>query len=708
MKARGEAQPGVKYTLESLPAGYTLWQRPRPNDARHLDKYLYGHPSHKVFDSPNRFFPHFVHLMDSGNSIGCLCTVCSGSAGLLPRISSGSSKGRRASGSSSVSSRPSSSSGPTFLSTSIPHVSTAQQSRPLLIAPASTSLASQVIVSKSHELAPPKGRPKLIGAGMDASRVDEEGTPDVYRNLINKLRRHQRIDEPIKEPMSLDWRAEQEMLPDLLRKVEENPHWVPRVGEIVLYVRELAPNVHIIRHPIKHDYRMYDEETRLWLDRPVWEAGLVGQVPVEPITIEDICENGDKQNNVTYSGMRIEPLPDVNSSDKSLSKRHKYIPIRHVRPFILWKVLLYQVPKYHDTIFNALAVSSTMSLVAKTRFKGTWPEALIYCRAIYIGHELLAVGDTVRLLPNATHDQTTSSDVMVIKSIRLKWSGLDQASDNDWDEGRPYNSNVWIYGTAFTSNPARMNKEWLSDLRHPPATDDYGEWYPLHPPTKELAVPYTRLLGRLYERDAMALWLNTKSNDFPLLDAGREGLLESRVYSRQNDQRITREPGATWFWADSRVQVLDLHTVNGLDVSTRDQLRDPKDWRRKIKIMDGIANSQVAAAAKPAVGSGLAGRSLRGFMAPALEDLPVRTSVERRGDVTATSSSDADAVTADEQQPVLKRSKKRTATVICVSSDEDNDDMDAEVNEEIRQTMKVVEDKNQARAKKSRVTVVVD
>jgi hypothetical protein len=97
MAAKGEARPGVKYILESLPAGYTLWQRPRGSNAQHVDKYLYGHPSQKQFDSSNRFFPHFEYLMaNSGNNIGCPCTVCSGSSGVLPGVSPNSSRVRSA------------------------------------------------------------------------------------------------------------------------------------------------------------------------------------------------------------------------------------------------------------------------------------------------------------------------------------------------------------------------------------------------------------------------------------------------------------------------------------------------------------------------------------------------------------------------------------------------------------------------------------
>ncbi|KAH6642944.1 hypothetical protein C7974DRAFT_113002 [Boeremia exigua] len=688
MQIRGEAQPHVKYTLESLPAGYSLWQRPRPKDPKHLDRYLYGHPSHRTFDSPNRFFPHFQYLMENGDSIGCPCTVCSGSSGVLPKSASGSVKMRSYSGTSSnTSSRPSS----------------ATEPAPPLALP--TRVAAPVPPVPVHL----KGRPKIVGVGMDTSRVDEEGTPDIYRNLINKLRRHGKIDELIEEPLSMDWRAEQEILPDMLRKIKENQQWVPRVGDIVLYVRDLAEDVHIIRHPITADYRMYDERTKLWLDHPSWKAGLVGETPTEPITIEDVFDNGDKESNVTYSGLRVEPLPDVNSSDKSQSKRHRYVPVRHTRPFVLWRHLLHRVPKFewHPTIQNAQTVTSVMSLTGKYRFKGTWPEAVVYCRGMYIGHEMLAVGDVVRLLPNLSLGQTTSTDILVVKSIRLKWSDLDNASGNDWDEERPYRSSVWIYGTAYTSDSSRMNKEWLSDAHPPAVADDYGEWYPLHPPSKELAVPYSRILGRLYERDALALWLNQKSHHHHLLDAGREGLMESRIFSTQNDNRIADKVDANWYWADSRAQALDLHTINGLDVSTRDQLRDPKDWRRKIKTMDGMTNNQAHPNAKLAGAPSLAGRSLRGFMAPALSDLPVRTQFSRVEDGTSTGSSVTGSSTTGTSSG-MRVSKKRPGPHTANASSDEGEDEDDKVNEEIRQTMRMVEDRSKVHTKRARVTVVID
>ncbi|KAF3041657.1 hypothetical protein E8E12_001341 [Didymella heteroderae] len=712
MQARGEAQPGVKYILESLPPGYTLWQRPRSKDPKHLDKYLYGHPGKKAFDSPNRFFPHFQHLMDHGDSMGCPCTLCSGGSGVLPKSASTSTKARSSSGASSrATSRPSSSQS---LSQAFPDPAQAQlrhSTQPAPAIPAFRPFAQAPIKPMPAPSMQYKGRPKQISTGMDTTHVDEEGNPDVYRNLINKLRRHEKVDEAIDEPLSMDWRVEQQLLPDLRRKVVQNPQWAPRVGDIVLYVRDMPNDIHILQYPILKDYRMYDEKEKQWLDQPVWEAGLVSQTPTEEVTINDICENGQKESNVTYSGVRVEPLPDVNNPDKSLSKRHKYIPIRHTRPFVLWKQFLHQARNWHPTILNAQTVTATISLTGKYRFKGVWPEASIYCRAMYLGYEMLAVGDAVRLLPNASHGQTTSTDILIIKSIRLKWSDLDKASDNDWDEGRPYKSTVWIFGAAYTSNPSRQNKEWFPDSQSSEAADDYGEWYPLHPPSKELAIPYSRVMGRLYERNAMALWLNGKPSDHDFLDAGRQALLESRDFARQHDKRISDRPDANWYWADSRAQALDLHTVNGLDVSSHDQLRDTKEWRKKIKIMEGMTNTKVMPAAKPTAAPGIAGRSLRGFMAPDLPDLPdlpVRSQLSRVSNTTSESSSVASSSTTGEKLAAAA-SRKRLSHIDLSSDEKEDEDNDEELNKEIRQSMRVVEDNSdsQTQAKRARVQVAV-
>jgi hypothetical protein len=691
MTARGDARPDVKYVLEALPNGYTMWSRPRPSDPSINDKYLYGHPGHKPFDSPNRFFPHFAHLMSNGgNSIGCPCTLCAGNAGVLPKSSSNSVRARN---SSSASSRPATSKAPkqTFnssrpLQPNAVRPRTAQAPAAKLPAMVQLSLAPAVQTPIPVPPVKPRGRPKLSGTGADATHVDEEGTPDVYRNLIDKLRRHKTMDEIIEQPLSPDWRAEQKLLPGALKTLKQQDQWIPRIGDIVLYIRDLPKGVEIMRHEETGEYQLYDEENEELLGAPSWQAGLVGEVPADIPAVTDLHRN-DSKTSVIYAGVRVEPLPSPNDADKSLSKRHRYVSLRQTRPFVLWRELLEKVPQahWHPTVLNALTVSCTLSLVGKYRFRGTWPDATVYCHGIYIGSELLVVGDTVRLFPSTTKLQTRCSEVLVIKTIRLKWSNLNVASNNDYDEGRPYNSEVYIYGSAYSSDPSAMNKEFLSEANAEPpkAAAEYGEWFPLHPTSKELAVPFTRIAGRLYERDTMTFFLNSDPDDRPTLDDGREGLLEARAFARNHDQRITDSFGATWFWADDRADALNLQTINGLDVTKHDPRRDVYAMRKDIKLLDDMEKIKQEAPANARINVALPSRDLSQFMAPG-------TNVPDRKQSVLELSMSGSATTSSGSVASKKRPK-----IIDLSGDED----------EIRQKTRIVD--GAPGKKKAKVAVVI-
>lgn len=651
MEQRGSAQSGVHYILEALPAGYTMWQRPRPSDPKCFDKYLFGHPSHKKFDSPNRFFPHFEYLMQNGgNSIGCPCTVCRGGSG-LPRAMSNSSRPRSSASSSNAS------------------ASASLQSRPNS---AHRVQPTPPMVIISHPTAP--GRPKKLSPGHDLTRTDQDGTPDVYRNLVEKLRSHKCIDQPIQEPLSPDWRAEQESIPKLLQTLKSQEQWIPRNGDIVMFIRHLADGVSVTRHNVTNELCLYDEQTDDLLDVPRWEAGLVTEVAQTP-TITDLLEL-TKNSNVSCSSMRVELIPNPNNPDKSLSKRYKYISLRQSRPFFLWKELLHHVDQdlWHPSIKNALALTSTLSLVGKHRFRGTWPEATIYCHGIFVGSEILAVGDTVRLLPTKSN-QAVCTDIMCIKSIRLKWSNLDKASTNDYDEGRPFNSAIWLYGTAYTSDASRSDKRWASNDR-PRAAEGYGSFYPLHPPDKELAIPYARVAGRLYERNAMAHLLGYDSQDTTLsLDLGRQALIDARAFSRRNDERIAQTADATWYWGDNRAEALGLRTINGLDVSRFNLEHDVKALRKQYRILDAAnANENKSEDVKPSLDNALDGR-LQRFMAPTLPVLATRGRESRH-----------------------KHDDKKRSRIVNLEDDSDD---------EIRQHTQVINNRVPL-IKKSKVTVVID
>ncbi|RYO11683.1 hypothetical protein AA0121_g9661 [Alternaria tenuissima] len=434
------------------------------------------------------------------------------------------------------------------------------------------------------------------------------------------------------------------------------------------------------------EFRLYDERREKNLGAPQWVAGLVTEAATGT-TIADLVDS-DQQQNVSNTGVRVEPIPDPNNVNKSLSKQHKYVLLRQIRPFVLWGDLLRRIPQdnWHVSIKNALALSSTLSLVGKHRFRGTWPNTSIYCHGIYIGAEMLGVGDTVRLLPNKR--QSKCADVLSIKSIRLKWTNLDKASTNDYDEGRPYNSEVWIYGSAYTSDSSRGNKLWVTkqNVEAPRVALDYAEWFPLHPADKELAIPYSRVLGRLYERDPMAYFLKSDYGDFPTLDVGRQAVVEARAFSRKHDHRIAKESGATWYWGDNRADALNLKFVNSREVSRFDPDRDVKDLRRQLRVLDGVADGE----AKPAL---VNEKGLRRFMAPTL---PLRSTAPEVLDDCGSSPS-----TVSDSGP----SRKRTHVIDLEDDQEDEDEDD--IDEEIREHTRVVNEDHERPGKKPKVMVVV-
>jgi hypothetical protein len=524
-----------------------------------------------------------------------------------------------------------------------------------------------------------KGRPKTISAGLDTSNVDMEGTPDIYRNLIDKLRRYKQIDEIIQEPLSPDWRADQELLPEMLAEIQTKEQWVPRKGDIVLYIRDLPKGVELIRNETTDEIQSHNEDSGEF-DTLEWRAGLVTELATGA-TILNLVEE-DISMNVSRSGVRVEPVADPNYPDMSMSKQHKYVSLRQTCPFVLWQELLRHTGKeyWHATIKNALKLSATFAVMGRYRFRGTWPNAHLYCYGMHLGSELLVVGDTIRLLPNSKSEHACT-DVMVIKSIRIKFTCLDKASNNDYDDGRPYNTELWVYGSSYTSDPSRSDKQWLSDsnVEPPKGAADYADWHPRHPSDKELAVPFNRVLGRLTERDAMAYFLKSDSEELLDLEVGRRAVMEGRKFSQKHNTRLTQQLNATWFWADHRAEALGLHTMNGLDVAEFDQERDVKDMRKKYQTLDAIANGQVHSdKVRP--------EGLRDFLAPP-------NALSRAQSTSTAASSDSEHGNIP---------KKRA----LVTDPTDDDDIDSDMDEEIRQHTRVI-GINGPTAKKAKVKVVI-
>ncbi|EME46355.1 hypothetical protein DOTSEDRAFT_70375 [Dothistroma septosporum NZE10] len=601
MWAKDTRRPGgFAYRLDRLPAGYTGWVKPRGGDTKHVDRYLYGHPSGKHFRSNNEIYPHFKHLQDSAGSVGCPCTLCSAKKPTKKATSTSNSVSSASLSEISTYTAPTASSDPT------------KPAEPERIDPKFLQHLPQGRLTSDSPT--PAQRRK---------QVDAEGTADLYRSLIDKLQAagpESSISENVIDSMSPDWRAGNEMLHSLFAAWSDQPAYVPRLGEIVVFARNVLDEG-LAWDKSAQTLRRINVQDSTWLDRPRWDVGIVAQTPEEPVSEEDVSRvSQQKRKNVTYSGFRIEPLSEPSSANKQHSKQHKYAPLHAIRPFAFWRECLGsgEDAKLPATLKHAMAVTSSLCIVGRYSFKGTWPHATLFARGLYLGPEMIMVGDLVRLLPKPGDQRGDSStDVMVVTSIRLRFVDLDEASDDDYDNGETYVNCLHVCGRTFTLDPKRSfggiakSPATPGQRGAPQALTGYGTWFHVGDPNEEkgkLELPFQRVMGRLYEESAIRAWFTTPNampppssfqavNPKPpekakILDLsqGFAAIKSAREYSVQHDTRIDRAAGKSWFWAETRIEQLDLHEINGRFVGTKDDDRTRKtmnSWRQALKVMDG-------------------------------------------------------------------------------------------------------------------------
>ncbi|KAK0955039.1 hypothetical protein LTR91_023029, partial [Friedmanniomyces endolithicus] len=247
--------------------------------------------------------------------------------------------------------------------------------------------------------------------------------------------------------------------------------------------------------------------------------------------------------------------------------------------------------------------------------------------AVYLGPEIVTVGDAVRL-QNKTGDMEPESvtDIMVITAIKVRIVNLDDASDDDLDNEPPYNTCTHISGRVYTQDPTRsfdgIGKLPISAASPllPIDLGGLGTWYHVTDPKKPKArieVPFHRVIGRCYESAALEAWFTPPSDVSPPsgfqavnskppviqvndrapdttssvnISRGLQGILEARAYSVERDIRIAKDEGKTWFWADTRVEQLDIQEVNSRFVGARNEMRS-KDYlarlRKALEALDG-------------------------------------------------------------------------------------------------------------------------
>jgi hypothetical protein len=415
-------------------------------------------------------------------------------------------------------------------------------------------------------------------------QVDEEGIPDYYRSMLDKIKAAgpKGVDyENIIDSLSPDWRAGHNMLQGLLTEWQQQPTFVPRVGELVLFSRsETSPNR--------------------------WEVGVVTQLPTDTSTAKDLnMATFNNSRSIAYSGFRIEPLSDPGKDSKPFTAQHKYVPLYALRPFICWQQCVNGIPEdaWHPTLKHALKVANSFCLIGKFCYKGTWPEATLFARGLYLGPELIMIGDAVRLVPREIHRQDVVTDVMVISSIRLRFVNLDDANDDDRDNDTPYNTCIHISGRAYTIDRTRSfdgvgdSPATAADSDLPPDLLADGNWFHVVDPRNKkarLEIPYHRILGKCMGRAASQQWFQSPDNhpEQRLVDLsqGLTAMRDARAYSRHHDARIDTSAGKAWLWAETRIEQLDLHEINGRFVGPKDDHRTPQQvraWRQALRVLDG-------------------------------------------------------------------------------------------------------------------------
>lgn len=448
---------------------------------------------------------------------------------------------------------------------------------------------------KATKVHVPKALPLPVTVPEESTFLDEEATPDTIRLLLSRLKKVGELDCEIQEKFSMDWRAEKDIITDSLKTILKQPSWMPRIGELVLFVRNIDDDLEICLENETGEFKLYSMHNKTWSGHPRWEAGVVGQVPSMPLVEGDLVSNVQYES-VVYSGFRVEPLPNPDSKDKSLSKQYKYLPLRQLRPFAFHEDYLRGVERWHATVINARTVMSTISLVSRHHFRGTWPTAKISARGVFLGPELLCCGDVIRLLPPASASASDHvglvDSVLLIEAIKLELTNLDADGDDD----EKYNSNAFVYGKAFTTDAAKAHHH--DSVQLPPLLRPYDvHWYPLHDQTRSYKVPFNRIASRLYEANAMLLWFPVAASEECVtgpqhLSSGVSSIRSGRLFSSANNKRVPT--GKNWYWGDSRAEVLDIETLNSFQVSYHDDLRNDEqieEWEGAIKVLEHKATA---------------------------------------------------------------------------------------------------------------------
>ncbi|KAI5296419.1 hypothetical protein KEM52_002831 [Ascosphaera acerosa] len=453
--------------------------------------------------------------------------------------------------------------------------------------------------------APPTRKPSARKIHEKSVAFDYENTPDIWKALVMKLKRTD-IDQDVSEKASPDWRAGREHLELYLHRAVAQQSYLPRIGELVLWAPDIKGEIRY--NAATSTFQVFSRSNDAFVSDVPWRAGIVAQVPEHTVFLPEAFKETDNTKAINMSGFRVETLADPNSRDKSAPLQYRYVPLAHIRPMNFWQVFLMKIDPmtFHPSIDAALTILSSLSVLGKHHFRGSWPNATLSCKGLYLGAELLLAGDTVCLASQdainpACMRPPPVTDVLVVADIEVR---LEKCDDRPESDLLCEKTSIRLVGETYTRDLGRAHRSADSTAGPNPLTDDevlsafravglreYGPWYRRQAKGTMTRVSPDLVLGRAYELDYIRHMFNGTSLSYNL-----SGILAGREYGRKTDARIPEDK--QWFFGDTRAESLSLATVNGIEVGKYDTARDMEMLQASLRVIDGVATQQDVKGAK--------------------------------------------------------------------------------------------------------------
>ena len=314
----------------------------------------------------------------------------------------------------------------------------------------------------------------------------------------------------------------------MITELPEQDSWVFRIGEIVCYVADPSTEVHQARTKTDSKFLEVNPETREIIGRPPWRAGkcrkvkthhpkllayiskcagVITQVPDTKVNITTLGQKyGEEVEDLHLSGYLIEPFPDFFCPEKDATVASLYVPTRHMYPFA-YAIELHKglFPReYHGSIYSAMERMCNFSLVYQQYIKGQWPSAILYFAGIYLGAELIVVGDAVRI--RSEFLEKRCHEIMIVKSIKLKYNNLEPEEDGSVTGEKFALRRLLFRGYGYTTDEDHINvgeevpfSEEFAAHKAMRQQQKSVTWYRIGQPGQEMEVDFSRIIGRLFE-----------------------------------------------------------------------------------------------------------------------------------------------------------------------------------------------------------------